>query len=262
MRSLILTILLLLMFPPSSALPAGTEDDRLFDVPTRPDVTVPVYLMQRSDAVATVALLPGGHGNFTVKKDGPESDDFLVKNRRRFARKGFNVAVIGKPADIRDLSLARRRTADHLEDVRMVVKFLQDETSLPIWLVGTSRGTVSVAAAAIAYGNDELSGIVLASSVTSTLELYSVPKLRLEKIQIPVLLLHHKKDACRITNPDGVPNVVAHLTNAPIARAIMVNGGWMPSGNPCSPSHWHGYVGMEGEAVDIIAKWIHDPSWW
>jgi pimeloyl-ACP methyl ester carboxylesterase len=262
MRSLILTILLLLAFPAASAFPAERDNGTLIEVPTRPDVTVPVYLIKRSSAVATIALLPGGHGNFTVKKDGLESDDFLVKNRDQFARQGFNVAVIGRPADIRNLSLDRRRTADHLEDVRMVIKYLHSELSLPIWLIGTSRGTISTASAAIAFGNEELAGIVLTSSVTSTSELYSVPRLRLEKIQVPVLVLHHEKDACTITSPDGAREIVGRLTNAPVARAILVNGGRLPSGNPCSSTHWHGYSGMEREAVDIIAKWIREPTWW
>jgi pimeloyl-ACP methyl ester carboxylesterase len=262
MRQLLLPILFLsalAVFPSHSS---GASDDRFIDVPTRPDVTVPVYLMKRSNAVATIVLLPGGHGSFSVKRDGPESDDFLVKNRKQFARRGFNVALVGKPNDIRNLSLERRRTADHLEDIRLVVKYLQNESSLPIWLVGTSRGTVSAASYAIAFGNEDLAGVVLTSSVTSTLEPYSVPRLRLEKIQIPVLILHHEKDACSITNPDGVRDIVARLSNAPIARVIMVNGGWFPDGNPCSSSHWHGYRGMEGEAVDIITRFIRNPSWW
>jgi len=262
MRSLVLIILLLLSFPAAPAFPAERDYGTFIEVPSRPGVTVPVYLIKHSGAVATIALLPGGQGNFTIKKEGPESDDFLVKNRNLFARQGFNVAVIGRPADIRNLSLDRRRTADHLEDVRMVVKYLQSELSLPIWLVGTSRGTISAASAAIAFGNEELAGIVLTSSVTSTLELYSVPKLRLEKIQVPVLVLHHEKDACNITSPDGAREIVGRLSNAPVARAILVNGGWLPSGNPCSSSHWHGYSGMEREAVAIIAKWIREPSWW
>ena len=262
MRSFILIIQLLLMFPAASAFPAEWDNGTLIDVPTRPDVTIPVYLIKHNSAVATIALLPGGHGNFNFKKDGLESDDFLVKNRNQFARQGFNVAVIGRPADIRNLSLDRRRTADHLEDVRMVVKYLQSELSLPIWLIGTSRGTISAASAAIAYGSEELAGIVLTSSVTSSSELYSVPKLRLEKIQVPVLVLHHEKDSCNITSPDGAREIVGRLTNAPVARAILVNGGRFPSGNPCSSSHWHGYSGMEREAVDIIAKWIREPSWW
>jgi pimeloyl-ACP methyl ester carboxylesterase len=262
MRTPFLIILLLLAFTATPVFPADRDNGTLIEIPTRPDVTVPVYFMKRSNAVATIALIPGGHGSFTVKKEGLESDDFLVKNRDQFARQGFNVAVVGRPRDIRDLSLARRRTADHLEDIRKVVQYLRDETALPVWLVGTSRGTVSVASAAIAYGNEELAGIVLTSSVTSTLELYSVPKLRLEKIQVPVLVLHHEKDSCSITDPAGAREIIGRLANAPVARAIMVSGGWLPSGNPCSSSHWHGYSGMEREAVDIIAKWVREPSWW
>jgi hypothetical protein len=96
-RQLFLVILLLSVFAVAPAFPASRFDSMLIEVPTRPDVKVPVHLMKRSDAMAILALLPGGYGGFTVKKDGLESDDFLVKNCREFPRKGFNVAVVGNP---------------------------------------------------------------------------------------------------------------------------------------------------------------------
>jgi hypothetical protein len=174
-RQLFLVILLLSVFAVSPAFPASRFDRMLIEVPTRPDVKVPVYLMKRIDAVATLMLLPGGYGGFTVKKDGPESDDFLVKNCREFALKGFNVAVVGKPGDKRELDLQSRRGFNHLTDLRGVVEYLRSETSLPVWLIGTSKGTVSAASAAIVFGNEDLAEILLTSSITSAPEQYSVP---------------------------------------------------------------------------------------
>jgi hypothetical protein len=59
------------------------------------------------------------------------------------------------------------------------------------------------------FGNEDLAGIVLASSITSAPDQYSVPKMRLERIQIPVLVLHHEGDACKITDPSGARDIVA-----------------------------------------------------
>jgi hypothetical protein len=56
----------------------------------------------------------------------------------------------------------------------MLVDYLKTDSGLPIWLVGTSRGTVSATAAAIAFGNDNLSGIVLTSSVVRSKQIGAV----------------------------------------------------------------------------------------
>jgi hypothetical protein len=39
----------------------------------------------------------------------------------------------------------------------------------------------------------------------------------------------------------------------------MMDGGSGPRGNPCEALHWHGYIGMERDAVSAIADWIRDP---
>jgi pimeloyl-ACP methyl ester carboxylesterase len=254
LRTLLLLICLLLPFP------AFAAESMLIKVPTRPGVTVPVYLMKQSNATATLALLPGGNGGIGLKDEVPSSRDFLVQNRENFARQGFNVAVVGKPNDIGDLDLATRRGSNHLTDLRRIIEYLREATSLPVWLVGMSRGTVSATAAAAAYGSEDLAGIVLVSSITSTVLPYSVPRQRLDRIQIPVLVLHHEKDTCAIADPDGVAQVLSGLTSAPVAKAVLVNGGWGARGDPCTSSNWHGFSGMEREAVNLIARWIRQPE--
>ena len=254
MRSLLLFILML------PALTASASDGSLLEIPTRPGVTVPVYLMKRGDAVATVVLLPGGNGGIGMSGGVPTSRDFLVRNRERFLEQRFNVAVVGRPRDKRNLDLSARKGPEHLTDLHKVVEHLRRDVPLPVWLVGMSRGTVSAAAAAIAFGNNDLAGIVLASSVTNPTIPYSVPRLRLERIRIPVLVLHHEHDACDLCDPNGVDEIMAGLINAPVAKDILVDGGGWPGGDPCTSSHWHGYSGMQEEAVDIISQWIKHPA--
>ena len=49
-------------------------------------------------------------------------------------------------------------------------------------------------------------------------------------------------------------------TFRPLIHAdVMVSGGDNPTGNVCEALHWHGYIGMEREAVDLIAEWIKRP---
>ena len=71
---------------------------------------------------------------------------------------------------------------------------------------------------------------------------------------------HHEKDACENCRPDEAGLIVRGLTNAPVKKLVMVNGGGGAQGNPCEPFHYHGYIGMEQDAVNVVAGWIRNPA--
>lgn len=238
---------------------AASGEDKLINIDTRPGVSVSVYYMKRDRAPATVVLLPGGAGGIGFKDGRPKSDNFLVRSRDHFADSGFNVAVVGKPTDQNELDYEFRVSPQHMEDLRRVVEYLKRDGGVPIWLIGTSRGTVS-AAAAIEFGNEQLAGIVLTASVTSFKKTGAVPAQKLSAIRIPVLVLHHERDACPICKPQEVSSILRGLSNAPVKKQTMANGGANPRGDPCEALHWHGFVGMEKEAVAIITDWLKDPK--
>jgi pimeloyl-ACP methyl ester carboxylesterase len=240
--------------------PAFADNDHLVRIDTRAGVAVPVYYMKHEGATATVVLLTGGNGNIQIKNGIPTSRNFLVRSRDLFAANGFNVAVVDRPTDATDLDGSFRISPEHVEDLRGVIAFLKKDAAVPVWLVGTSMGTISATAAAIALGGKELAGIVLSSSITSQKRTGAVPWQNLEAIRVPVLVLHHEFDACKVCVPGDVPLIVQRLKNAPIKKAIYVKGGENPSGNPCEAMHWHGYIGMEKEAVGIISSWIKSPA--
>jgi len=235
--------------------------DGLVKIDTRPGVTVSFWYMPRPGATATVVLLPGGSGGIGIKVGVPTSQNFLVRTRDLFAQRGLNVVVVGRPSDVKNLDYEVRVDPRHIEDLRRIVAYLKKQNSaLPIWFIGTSRGTVSATAAAIEFGERDLAGIVLTSSVTSSKKTGAVPTQKLDRIRIPVLVMHHEKDACKVCAPYEVPDILRGLTNAPIKKLIMVNGGANPRGNPCEALHWHGYIGMEGAAVATIVDWIRNPK--
>jgi pimeloyl-ACP methyl ester carboxylesterase len=232
-------------------------EDRLVVIPTRPGVKVGYWMMERPGAVATLLLLPGGEGGIGFKGGTPTSTNFLVRSRDLFAGRGFNVAIVGKPTDHDDLDEVFRATPSHVEDLRRVIENLHTQYGKPVWLVGTSRGTISAAAAAIALG-DAIGGVVLTSSITRPDDPAAVQNLPLAKIRVPVLVMHHKRDSCRATPPSEAPRIMERLTGAPAKKLVMVDGGGGPYGGACQPMHWHGFIGMEQEAVDTIADFIRD----
>ena len=232
----------------------------LFKVPTRSDVKTTLFWEPVEGAKATVFLFPGGGGGFGKVEDGkPTSNNFLVRSAPYFTANGFNVAIFGRPSDSEDLDYADRISDTHMADVRKVLEFVKRKADVPVWIVGTSRGTISAAAAAINLPG-EMAGVVLTSSVVSYKKPGAVPKQDLDRIKVPVLILHHAKDACPLCQPFEVPAILRGLKNAPIKKEIMVSGGVNPTGNVCEALHWHGFIGMEHEAVDLIADWIKSPT--
>jgi len=257
MRSALALLLILVTSPAQAA-------DRLVTVETRPGVKVSYWWMERPDAKATLVLLPGGEGGIGMRDGTPHSQNFLVRTRDEFAGAGYNVAVVGKPSDHGDLDAAWRATPDHVADLAAVVdKVKAQGGGKPVWLVGTSLGTISAAAAAGGMDPSRIGGIVLTSSVTGTdrYTAFSVPMLDLSRIRVPVLLMHHKEDACNVCEPGEVHRIYEALTNAPVKKLLLVSGGDMfPTDKPCQALHHHGYVGMEKQAAAYITGWIANPQ--
>ncbi|MBP3981396.1 alpha/beta hydrolase [Acidovorax sp. JG5] len=236
---------------------AGGE---LLKVPTRDGVVTTLFWEAVPDAKATVFLFPGGAGGFGKFEDGKATGmNFLVRSELHFIANGFNVAIFGRPSDSQDMDYAHRISDTHLTDVHKVLEFVKQKADVPVWLVGTSRGTVSATAAAIKL-QGEMAGVVLTSSVVSYKKPGAVPRQDLDRIKVPVLVLHHAKDACPLCQPHEVPAILRGLKNAPIKKEIMVSGGGNPTGNVCEALHWHGFIGAERETVDLIANWIKAPT--
>lgn len=235
--------------------------DQVIRLESRPGVKVPVFYMKRDGATATVVLLPGGAGGIGKIEDGkPTGTNFLVRTRAFFADAGLNVAVMSRASDKNDLDYPDRVSDEHMTDIKALVDYLKKDAGVPVWLVSTSRGTVSATAAAVKFGNIDLGGIVLTSSVVNYKKVGAVPTQDLAAIKIPVLVLHHEQDGCAHCRPHEVPAIVTGLKNAPFKKLMMVNGGGNPTGDPCEALHYHGFIGMEKGAVTLITDWIKRPT--
>lgn len=239
---------------------ASTVPGRIIKVATgRQDASLAVFWMQKEGATATVILMTGGGGGIGLVDGKPTVNNFLVRSRDLFYDQGFNVAVVNRASDVGELNYGYRINKEHIGDLKKVVEAVKQVSPLPIWMIGTSRGTVSTTAAAIDFGNEQLAGIVLTSSVTSQNKQGAVPTQKLDRIRIPVLVLHHERDGCNACRSYEVRNIMHGLDNAPFKKQIMVNGGGNPEGGVCTGMHFHGFVGMEREAVAIMADWIRKP---
>ncbi len=224
-------------------------------------VTVPVYAVWNKSAVATVVLYSGGGGGYgKIGADGwPSSMNFLIRSAKLFSAHPFNVILVGRATDVPTLDGPTRIGDDHDLDNQAIFRAIKAKSPVPIWLVGTSMGTISVTAAAIRDSGSNISGIVLTSAVTAYRVKGAVPTQDLAKIKVPVLVLHHEQDACKICTPHEAKGIAGDLKNSPIKKTVLVSGGDGASGDPCEALHYHGFIGMEKDAVDLIANWVMRP---
>jgi hypothetical protein len=238
--------------------------DQLVTIPlARSGVSTSYWWMPRDGAQATLLLISGGAGGMGFDGKAPRSDNFLVRTRDLFAAKSFNVAVLGLSTDMRVLSQQARMSGDHAQDVLAVAMAIRAVSKQPLWLVGTSRGTISAAAAAMLDQGKDVAGIVLTSGYgADRLKLRSgvLTEQAIDTIKVPTLIYHHKNDGCKETQASGVAGLLADLRSAPIKKLWLVEGGGPPSGDPCQPRGFHGFVGMEQQAIDDITNWISKPQ--
>jgi pimeloyl-ACP methyl ester carboxylesterase len=229
-------------------------------VATRPHVTTTVYWWPHSEAAATLLLFPGSDGYGGVAAGLPKGRNFLVRSTSLFRERGFNVAIFGRSNDQSVLDWETRIGNDHIADIRAVVAHIKILSNKPVWLVGTSRGTVSATAAALAMTPEEIAGLVLTATVTHRKFAGAPPRQNVEALRYPVLLYHHADDACKICNPADMPWLFRQLTHASPKRLMLVRGGEGASGDVCEALHHHGFFGMETQAVADIANWIRSPT--
>ncbi|KIX14140.1 alpha/beta hydrolase [Dethiosulfatarculus sandiegensis] len=243
----------------------GAPLEKVVDIPTRKSVSVRLHLVEPKSAVACLILLPGGNGRLDIDDSGNPSrlrNNFLVRTRRDLAAQGFCTALMDAPTDCQDhcgLLYGFRNLLEYKRDIQSVIDYLRAETNLPVWLVGASRG--SSGAAAVAQGDKlkHLAGIVLSSSLTIPNQKgLQLLELDLESIKPPVLLVHHKKDACPYTPYQGAGQIKARLNNAAAIELISFTKTIPASSAPCQARSAHGFWGIEKDVISAICNWIKD----
>jgi predicted esterase len=233
--------------------------DEYVSIPTRSGVNSGYWWMQRDNAKANLLLLSGGAGGIGLQGGAPQSNNFLIRSRDHFAQAGFHVALLGNASDMRQLDPAKRASAEHMQDIAAVIGHIKARNGLPVWLVGTSQGTISAAAAAIALGA-AVEGIVLTATYTAYNTPTSVPRQKIEGITQPVLVMSHANDTCKVTRPHEASNIIDGLKQARVKKLLIVQGGSDPRGDECEALHWHGFIGMEAQAAKTITDWISAPA--
>lgn len=230
-------------------------------VTVRPGVTQSYLLLTPEKPVATVVLFAGYGGYLDITRDGIQqpSQNFLVRTRELFAAKNFITVVVDVPSDFSGVDgiLGWRATKTHAQDLQQIITKLREAADIPVWLIGTSRGTISAANVAARLQVNGPDGLVLTSSIVEPRGNNSgyLGDVDLEKIRIPTLIIHHDEDSCSVCDFYAAKRLPAELKNVSHVEFIAFSGGKRSESGPCGPLSEHGFLGLE-EKVNTISSWM------
>jgi len=240
-------------------------------IPTHGGTTTRYAFASPPNAKVALVLLAGGGGHLDLDDKGcPRAltGNSLVRSIPNFHGAGFATALVDAPSDHPgDDGLGGFRiAAAHADDLGKVIVDVRTRTKAAVWLIGTSRGSISVAnAAARLSGAAAPDGVVL----TSALMFGSAGKkswvaqtlfdVALEAIRVPVLVVGHAEDKCLRSPPDQMERITAR-TNGTREQVVTVTGGPGRSGPPslaaCEGRAPHGFADQEAKVAAGIARFI------
>lgn len=234
--------------------------DSVASVTSRPGITQGYYLVEPDGPPRAIAIVfIGGEGELALDKSGPTKGkgNFLMRVRDQLAAAGLLLAYPDTPSDRSQGLGSFRVDAKHAEDIAAVVKALKARADLPVFLIGTSRGTISATNGAARLPAGTIAGLVLTSTVTERgnkrqVSVYETP---VKDIKVPVFALANRNDGCYVTPPGAVLALLKAMPSAPRTDAVTVTGG-SAGGEPCGAQSAHGYLGMEEQAVKAMTEWI------
>lgn len=191
--------------------------------------TCPMPAISQTGAQKVMVLIPGA--------GGASPQDFLMMSLDIFRSAGFSVEVTTSASQAASL-VARSKAS-----------------GARVTLVGMSLGAVT-AAQALA-GGARPDGVVFAAG--GLLPPGTPNGSVIETLQTPAVLprtlvLHHRRDGCRMTPPEGVAPFVRW--SAGRARVAWIDGGG-GDGFPCRPNTPHTFTGRTQAAATAIVSFAN-----
>ncbi|HYT97394.1 MAG TPA: hypothetical protein VEO36_08740 [Casimicrobiaceae bacterium] len=234
--------------------------EEVVTLPVREGVTESYLLVYDKSATpkAVAVSFIGGVGAIDFAKrmsDGvarfSPGANVLIRIRTNLAGSDIADAIVDAPSDRLPGGMTDdfRSSDQHAADIRKIVADLHARfPQARIFLIGTSRGTISVAHLSMSLAN-VVQGSILSSTVTvADRTSPTLSGFDFATIKIPLLWVHHRDDGCRLSPYAGAQR------GARGAAFVSVSGGDPPQSGPCDPLSPHGYFGRE----DMVTQAIRD----
>ena len=236
--------------------------EELITIPTRSGVTLSYLLDQDKAATPKVVVISligalGAIGLDRRAQNGPvkfgPTANFLVRIKDQMTDADIADVIVDSPSDQLPggMSDRFRLGQDHATDIRALIRDLKQRfPGAKIFLLGTSRGTISAAALGASLG-DAVQGVVLSSTVTNSDRTgTALSAFDFDSIKVPVLLVHNRDDGCRSSPYSGAERLSKKFP------LVSVSGGDPPQSEPCEAMSQHGYLGREAPTAQAIRNWM------
>ncbi len=242
---------------------------------------------------AIIVVLPGGDGGPLMNPRGGEVGTRLFPDstmtRYQLAAEGFVVALVGRASDFAahnhpqvvagppsnprfyydshrsglvGHTLPGQVYAElYLQDLGAVFADLRARfRGLPLWVLGYSNGAVNAISAAIALDHPP-DGLVLASPDVTTHPFNNIYLRRLERVNVPILVMRHQDDGCNRDRrlPNAIGSYAGAFPASPNVQTVLFSGGDPGAGgDPCTAPGPHYFLGIEEKVVATLSRWIKD----
>jgi hypothetical protein len=240
----------------------------VLDVPLADGDTQRILYVAPPHPRATLVMLPGGAGDVGLERDGDIRHDhnFVVRTRAAWVARGYAV-LIPDALDHENLR-GLRSSPGYARLVAALVSTAHDRARGPVFLLGTSQGSIAAMNGAAHAAPGSIAGVVLTESVSVVGGSHeTVFDADPAAVRVPALVVANRDDACSVAPPGDAPRIVAAMSHSPDARLLEVSGGTTASRRrpgpdadtpraACGSLTPHGYHGIEDEVVASIAAWL------
>lgn len=254
--------------PLAGRLSAQSGDEARWSTPSVGDVVKVLHLrsaigvdrllyMAPARARGTIVMLPGGDGKLDLQSDGHilHGDNFVVRTRALWNSHGYGVLI---PDTIDHLNLRGERSSpDYAQLISAVVALAKRENPGPVFLLGTSQGSIAAVNGAAHAKQGAIAGVVLTESVSvkggSGETVFDADP---GDVHVPALIVANRDDQCRVAPPGAARRISEALRTSRDVQVLIVSGGLIRSANACGSLSPHGYYGIERSVVSAISHWL------
>ncbi len=227
----------------------------------------------QSPARALLLLLVGGGGHLNLDDQAcPRAlrGNLLVRIQPALQAAGFVTVLVDAPAEWQgeDGLAGHRAEPAHAAQLERLADALRTRhPALPLWLMGTSRGTISAVNAATRWRHaPEL--LVLVSPLLEgnpgarrSWVSQTVFELPLETLRVPTLLVGHAGDACLRSPPSRLPELLQRVGSARKRSLLVGQGPAAPvTLAACEGRSPHGLMGEESALIQAIQDFGFAPD--
>ncbi len=203
-----------------------------------------------------IVMFPGGTDELRIEKNGAirHGENFLVRTRALWLARGYGVVLVD--AIDRQSMRSERSTSAYGEVTQEILAFARERAQVPVWVMGTSQGSIAAVNAAAHAGRGDIAGLILTESVSVLGGSHeTVFDAHPEEVRVPTLVVANDNDQCRVA-PPAMADAIARSLNQISASVLRVHGGEQQSSNACGSLSPHGYLGIEDSVIDAVVDWM------